>query len=473
MLAIRGEVDRVNAPELGAILDAVIERHRAVVLDLAELDFINGWGLGVLAARASRHRRSGGALTIRSPSAMVLRLLDITGVAEVVPLEHPDPPLRHLDVEQSSEIVEAISAPRRSACLRRSAKITAFPADSDVVDGALRLVVALARATVGGADGVSVSLRRHGRLATVAASDQTISDMDASQYATGEGPCVDASVKGRWFHAESLDGETRWPAFTPRAQALGINAILSSPLLVEDGPVGALNIYSRTAMAFAPKDQELASVFAAEASLVLTNVGLGVTDEQLSNRRNEALGARRVIAQAEGVIMEREGVEADDAYSMLCDYSRRSNQPFREEGSRRGGLHPPAPARQRRANPGKATMAEISAAERPADLLNRYRLNAGLSHGDLWLRYFELGGMDDALELEAILCGALGPSAHDREVIAHALNERFVELGGNHPVPYSESDAGGLGEKPGHDITEQRGGLGQKPERNPPCPQNA
>jgi hypothetical protein len=86
-------------------------------------------------------------------------------------------------------------------------------------------------------------------------------------------------------------------------------------------------------------------------------------------------------------------------------------------------------------------MAEISATERPADLLDRYRRNAGLSHGDLWLRYFELGGMDDALELEAILCGASQPSAHDREVIAHALNERFVEIGGNHPVRYSEIDA--------------------------------
>jgi hypothetical protein len=86
-------------------------------------------------------------------------------------------------------------------------------------------------------------------------------------------------------------------------------------------------------------------------------------------------------------------------------------------------------------------MTEISAAERPADLLDRYRLNAGLSHGDLWLRYFELGGMDDALELEAILYGALEPSPHDREVIAHALNERFVELGGNHPVPYVQGDA--------------------------------
>jgi hypothetical protein len=71
------------------------------------------------------------------------------------------------------------------------------------------------------------------------------------------------------------------------------------------------------------------------------------------------------------------------------------------------------------------------------ELLNSFRQEAKLSHGDLFLRYFELGGMSTAIELEAILYNALYPSPHDREVIAHALNERFVELGGNHPVPYS------------------------------------
>jgi hypothetical protein len=33
------------------------------------------------------------------------------------------------------------------------------------------------------------------------------------------------------------------------------------------------------------------------------------------------------------------------------------------------------------------------------------------------------------------------PTGHDYDVIAHALNERFVELGGNHPVPYVEDTA--------------------------------
>jgi hypothetical protein len=75
-----------------------------------------------------------------------------------------------------------------------------------------------------------------------------------------------------------------------------------------------------------------------------------------------------------------------------------------------------------------------------SDVLDRSRQDAHLSHGELWLRYFELGGMSTALELEAFLYGALEPSPHDHDVIAHALNERFVELGGNHPVPYAEDE---------------------------------
>jgi hypothetical protein len=69
-------------------------------------------------------------------------------------------------------------------------------------------------------------------------------------------------------------------------------------------------------------------------------------------------------------------------------------------------------------------------------VLDSYRREAGLSHTELWLRYFELGGMSTGFELEAYLSGALFPSPYDRDVIAHALNERFSELGADHPVSY-------------------------------------
>ena len=73
----------------------------------------------------------------------------------------------------------------------------------------------------------------------------------------------------------------------------------------------------------------------------------------------------------------------------------------------------------------------------PDDRLNLARLDAGLTIRDLWLRYFGLGGMSTPVEFEACLFGTLASTDHDHDLIAHALNERFVELGGNHPVPYA------------------------------------
>jgi hypothetical protein len=74
-----------------------------------------------------------------------------------------------------------------------------------------------------------------------------------------------------------------------------------------------------------------------------------------------------------------------------------------------------------------------------ADVLDQYRQQAGLSQADLWLRYCEIGGMSTALEVEGFLFGTLVPSDHDHDLIAQALNDRFVEMGGNHPVSYSDA----------------------------------
>ena len=261
---------------------------------------------------------------------MLARLLEITGLTGAVQLMSPAPAL---SPEQSPSGAGAPESDEATALVQQFRTASATPADHDVVDAALRLVVALARATVGGADGVSVSLRRHGRLATVAASNQTISDMDADQYTTGEGPCVDASETGHWSHAESLGTEARWPAFTPRARALGINAILSSPLFAKDRPVGALNIYSRTGSAFSVKDRELAAVFASEASVMLKDAAFGASGEELAARLATALPARQTIAQATGILMGRHGISEDNAYSVLRQLSVRARQPLAERAA--------------------------------------------------------------------------------------------------------------------------------------------
>lgn len=76
------------------------------------------------------------------------------------------------------------------------------------------------------------------------------------------------------------------------------------------------------------------------------------------------------------------------------------------------------------------------------DSLEVARREAGLSRHQLWVRYFALGGMTPALELEAVCHGAMVTSDPDHDRIAHVLNERFTEMGRNHPVPYSEDSDG-------------------------------
>ena len=200
-----------------------------------------------------------------------------------------------------------------------------------LLDAALRLVTALASTTVRQADGVSVTLERHGRLATVAASDDTIRRMDAHQYSTGEGPCLSAAAEGRSFHSEFLAEEERWPTFVPRALDEGICSILSNPLLVSSRPVGALNIYSRTGWAFGPVEQQVATIFAEHAADILAEA-LDL-DAQQGVRISEALTAREVIAMAQGVHMARLGISADDAAAVLHRTARAREVTVLEEAA--------------------------------------------------------------------------------------------------------------------------------------------
>ena len=330
-LLVRGNLDLSTGSELETILAAVARNgHHRVVLDLAECDFIDAAGFRVITTAAENLDRLGGELTIRSPSGVVRRLLDLVGPAVIYlfgPPEVATGPLGGLEPVHADGVAVR-TAPGGSPSPQHSPVTVA--AHNDVVDAALRLVVALACATVEGADGVSVSLRRQALLSTVAASDQTIREMDAGQYASGEGPCVDASIQGQSSHSGSLDTETRWPTFTPIARALGINAILSSPLLANDRPVGALNIYSRTVEAFATKSQHLASVFSAEASTILSEVCLDPVDNEISDRFGAALATRQVIALAQGVTMERDRLDENDAYTALRRFSANSGRPLRE-----------------------------------------------------------------------------------------------------------------------------------------------
>jgi anti-anti-sigma factor len=313
-VAIGGELDMLSAPALDAALTALVDNGYAdIVVDLEAVTFMDARGADVFARIAERAASAEATFVLRSTPAGPRRVLDITNISSLIVYDLT-PPAPELGVD---------GAGRRPASLQPDAGAEPASQNSmvrssvDVVDAALRLVTALAGATLHNADGVSVTLERHGRLMTVAATDDAVLTMDRHQYETGEGPCLDAKAEGRWFYAESLADESRWPAFAPLALEQGIHSILSSPLLTRDRPQGALNIYSSSAKAFGTREQELAALFAAQASEILTTADEGRSDEQSSQLFAEALATRQVIHQAQGVIMARDRVSANEAIRSL------------------------------------------------------------------------------------------------------------------------------------------------------------
>ena len=73
---VGGDVDLATAPQLAEALEVDGE----IVLDLADLAFLDAAGIGVLARAHERVRRRGDCMVIVHARPMVRRLLQITGL---------------------------------------------------------------------------------------------------------------------------------------------------------------------------------------------------------------------------------------------------------------------------------------------------------------------------------------------------------------------------------------------------------
>lgn len=83
-----GEIDTANSKRLRALLGERVDDHHDVVIDLAGVRFIDSSGLGVLVGALRRFEAAGHALILRGPSASLARVLEMTGLADVFPIEH-------------------------------------------------------------------------------------------------------------------------------------------------------------------------------------------------------------------------------------------------------------------------------------------------------------------------------------------------------------------------------------------------
>lgn len=175
------------------------------------------------------------------------------------------------------------------------------------------------------ADMASLTVIRDGRPETLACTDKRVLPVDAAQYATGTGPCLEAATTGEVVRVDVEQAAELWPGFTSDARAIGVASYLAAPLAVEDSFAGALNLYSFGKHGFQELDAALLELFAIAVDGALLNTRRYLAARTLAGQLEHALGSRSVIDQAKGILMALHGVDAEQAFAMLVERSQQEN----------------------------------------------------------------------------------------------------------------------------------------------------
>ncbi len=88
-ITLVGELDPATAPQLDAEIEQLLadDDVKRLVLDLSGLTFLDSSGLRIFVTAREALTSRGGALALRDPSANTQRLLDITGLGEIIAVE--------------------------------------------------------------------------------------------------------------------------------------------------------------------------------------------------------------------------------------------------------------------------------------------------------------------------------------------------------------------------------------------------
>jgi len=188
------------------------------------------------------------------------------------------------------------------------------------VEETLELIVTAAVDTSPATDLAGVLLLEgRGNIVSPATTDDVVNQLDKVQADHNEGPCVESIYDEEMVLVQDF-GEhlEQWPHFARRALDLDVHSSLSFQLFSERNRAGSLNLFSRRAHAFGEEDRILGALFANQA-------GLALRGAQRAAQLDRAVASRDVIGTAKGILMERFGVDDDEAFQRLVRSSQETN----------------------------------------------------------------------------------------------------------------------------------------------------
>ena len=198
------------------------------------------------------------------------------------------------------------------------------------IESTLQRISDLAARVIPDCDSAGVTLYVDGKYVTAACTDRRTLDVDEGQYSRDEGPCLQAMRDKAVLRLDIGEANERWPEFLEDARRSGIHSFLAAPMLLKNEAIGSLNLYSSKAAGFTDLDDVLIALFTGQAAIAVANAKTYGDAVELTRQLREAIDSRAVIEQAKGVLMGREGLDADAAFDRLRTWSQNRNVKLRE-----------------------------------------------------------------------------------------------------------------------------------------------
>ncbi len=182
-----------------------------------------------------------------------------------------------------------------------------------------------------GADAAGVMLvDLRGGTQVVASTSDTVKLLELFELQNDEGPCLDCLQSGRpVVNVGSAEAAARWPRFTHAAADVGFQAAHALPLRLRDSVVGAMNLFYTGSTDLDDGDIALGQALADVATIGLLQERAVRESSLIAEQLQTALNSRILVEQAKGVLMASAGVDVDQAFRLMREFSRRTNQPLR------------------------------------------------------------------------------------------------------------------------------------------------
>ena len=153
---------------------------------------------------------------------------------------------------------------------------------------------------------------------TVAATHPLVAELDKIQLETGEGPDLELMADRHGVRIADVRLDRRWPMWADQVAATGVRSMLGTRLYTTRSTIGSLNFYDPEPDRFTEEDVDVAHMLARHAAVAMENA-------RGTEHLWKAIDARNLIGQAQGILMERFTIDADQAFAVLRRYSQDNN----------------------------------------------------------------------------------------------------------------------------------------------------